>query len=177
MNWVNKRKLPAIEVIKYNNNPCLLLNSLWTTLHSLFNTALHRQVDNNILDEIGNKQVATWALFSKKEFKFVINSSSNSSTSGLDKLSWNHLKSVPKHDNYLSNIITIAKACINLGCWPNHFKRLSTVIISKPNKSSYGSPKLFRPIVLLNMLDKLIEKVIGERIQFHVATNDFIHPS
>jgi len=30
---------------------------------------------------------------------------------------------------------------------------------------------------LLNTLGKLIEKVIGERIQFHVIANDFIHPS
>jgi len=27
------------------------------------------------------------------------------------------------------------------------------------------------------MLGKLIKKVIGERIQFHIASNDFIHPS
>jgi len=51
------------------------------------------------------------------------------------------------------------------------------VIIPKPNKLSYDSPKSFRPIVLLNTLGKLIKKVIGERIQFHVITNNFIHPS
>jgi len=51
------------------------------------------------------------------------------------------------------------------------------VIIPKPNKLSYDSPKLFRPIILLNTLGKLIEKVIGERIQFHVIANDFIYPS
>ncbi len=77
MNWVNKYKLPVMEAIKYNNNPCLSLNSLWTVLHSSFNTALHRQVDINILDEIRNKQVATWALFSKEEFKIAINSCNN----------------------------------------------------------------------------------------------------
>ena len=36
------------------------------------------------------------------------------------------------------------------------------IIIPKPNKSSYDSPKLFRPIILLNMLGKLMKKVIGE---------------
>jgi len=51
------------------------------------------------------------------------------------------------------------------------------VIIPKLNKLSYDSPKLFRPIILLNTLGKLIEKVIGERIQFYVIANDFIHPS
>jgi len=35
----------------------------------------------------------------------------------------------------------------------------------------------FRPIVLLNTMSKLIEKVIGERLQFLTAVNNFIHPS
>ena len=99
------------------------------------------------------------------------------STPRLDKLSWSHLKIILKDDVYIINVIKIANACIDLGCWPNHFKRSSTVIIPKPNKLSYDSPKSFRPIVLLNTLGKLIEKVIGERIQFHVIANDFIYPS
>ena len=42
---------------------------------------------------------------------------------------------------------------------------------------SYDSSKSFRPIVLLNILGKLIKKAIGERIQFHIAANNFIYPS
>ena len=107
----------------------------------------------------------------------MIGSTNSSSTSGPDKLSWNYLKTVLKHDVCLTNIIKIANTYIDLGYWPNHFKILMMVIIPKPNKSSYDSPKSFRPIVLLNMLGKLIEKVIRERVQFHVTSNDFIHPS
>jgi len=51
------------------------------------------------------------------------------------------------------------------------------VIIPKPNKKSYDSSKSFRPIVLLNTVGKLIEKVIRERLQFIMASNNFIHPS
>ena len=51
------------------------------------------------------------------------------------------------------------------------------VIIPKPNKALYDSPKSFRPIVLLNTLRKLTEKVIGERLQFLTASNDFLHLS
>jgi len=52
-----------------------------------------------------------------------------------------------------------------------------TVVIPKPNKQSYNFSKLFRPIVLLNTVGKLIEKVIGKRLQFHTTSNDFIYPS
>ena len=107
----------------------------------------------------------------------MIANCNNSSTLGLDKLSWSHLKTVLKHDKYLTNIINIANACIDLGYWPSYFKRLIIVVIPKPNKQLNNSPKSFRPIVLLNMLGKLIEKVIGERLQFQVTSNNFIYPS
>jgi len=50
-----------------------------------------------------------------------------------------------------------------------------TIVIPKPNKMSYDLPKSFRPIVLLNMLGKLIKKVISDRLQFHIISNNFIH--
>jgi len=51
------------------------------------------------------------------------------------------------------------------------------MIISKPNKIVYDQPKSFCPIVLLNTLDKLIEKIVAERLQFIVANSNFIYPS
>ena len=87
------------------------------------------------------------------------------------------MKSIVNQDDCLINIINIANPCFELGHWPNYFKYLSTIIIPKPNKTSYDQLKAFRPIVLLNTLGKLIEKVIAERLQFTVASNNFIHPS
>ena len=51
------------------------------------------------------------------------------------------------------------------------------VIIPKPNKPAYNNPKSFCPIILLNTIGKLIEKMIAKRLQFHIVKNDFIHPS
>ena len=177
MNWVNKCKLPAIKAIKYNDQQCLNINNLWNALHSTFNTALHHQVDVKILDEIAEKLTFSWPLFSREEFRIAIANCNNTSASGPDKLSWSHLKIILNDDECLDIIIHIANTCIELGYWPLHFKRSTTVIIPKPNKKSYDSPKSFRPIVLLNTVDKLIEKVIGERLQFSTAANDFIHLS
>ena len=92
-------------------------------------------------------------------------------------MSWRHWKLIIKNNDCLSKIINIADACINLGHWPNYFKISTTVVISKPNKTLYDNLKVFRPIVLLNTLGKLVEKVIAERLQFIVASNNFIHPS
>ena len=49
------------------------------------------------------------------------------------------------------------------------------IVIPKPNKESYNFLKSFQPIVLLNMLGKLIKKVIGKWLQFCLISNDFIH--
>ena len=50
-----------------------------------------------------------------------------------------------------------------------------TIIIPKPNKESYNSSKAFCSIILLNTIGKLFKKVIGERLQFHAISNNFIH--
>jgi len=143
----------------------------------MFNTALHCQVDVEILDEIPDKPISPWPSFSKEEFRIAIANCNTTSAPGPDKLSWSYLKIILKDDECLGIIICIANACIELRYWPLHFKRSMTVIIPKPNKKSYDLPKSFRPIVLLNTVDKLIEKVIGERLQFIMAANNFIHPS
>ena len=171
MNWISKCKLPAIKAIKYDGHPCLSLESLWDALHSIFNTTLNRQVDLNILSDIDRKPTSQWYPFSKEEFKQAISKCNDSSVPGPDKLTWHYLKSIVNQDDCLVNIINITNSCFNLGHWPNYFKYSSTIIIPKPNKMLYNQPKAFRPIVLLNTLEKLIKKVIAERLQFTVASS------
>ena len=116
-----------------------------------------------------------WKPFLKEEFKNAISKCNNFSVPSPDKISWKILKRVIDINDYLVSIVNITNACINLGHWPSHFKLSTLIIIPKPNKLPYNSSKLFCPIVLLNILGKLIEKIIGERLQFHTTTNNFVH--
>ena len=113
--------------------------------------------------------------FSEKKFKSFIIKCNNSLTSGPDKLSWRHFKVIINNSSYLKNFINIANVCINLGHWLLHFKTSSSIIIPNPNKALYDFSKMFRPIVLLNMLSKLIEKVISKRLQFQLISKNIIH--
>ena len=174
MNWIKRRKIPAIKAITHDGQPCLTLDSLWKVLHNTFNTALNHQVDSNIIE---HKPSQNWFLFSKEEFKSAISKCSDASALGPDKLTWHHLKFIIKHNSCLTNIVNIADSYINLEYWPEYFKTSSTIIIPKPNKSSYDKLNAFRSIVLLNTLGKLIEKVVANRLQFTVASNNFIHLS
>ena len=52
---------------------------------------------------------------------------------------------------------------------------MTTIIIPKLNKKSYDSLKAYQSIVLLNIISKLFEKVVSERLQFLSISNNFIH--
>jgi len=51
------------------------------------------------------------------------------------------------------------------------------IIISKSNKLVYNNSKAFCPIVPLNTIEKLIEKVISNKIQVHLIISNFLHPN
>ena len=92
----------------------------------------------------------------------MIKKCNNSLAPSPDKLSWIHIKRIVKSEECISKFIDIANTCIDLGHWLFHFKMSMTVVIPKPNKAIYNSPKFFHPIVLLNTMGKLFEKMIGE---------------
>ena len=175
MNWVNKCKLPVVETVKYNRYPCLKIKDLWFALHSSFNMAQNCQVDVEALDEIPSVAFIPWVPFSEEEFISSIAKCNNLSISVPDKLSWRYLKYIVNNKVCLKMIINITNVCFDLGHWPSHFKTSMIIIIPKPNKESYNSSKSFYPIVLLNTLGKLIEKVISDHLQFHAISNNFIH--
>ena len=115
MNWINRHKLLATEAIKFNGQLCIIPDSLWSALHDTFNHTINRQVNVNILNEIKNKSISLWELFSKHEFRKAISKCNNLSVPGPDKITWHHLKIVLKQVECLSNIINITNTCINLG--------------------------------------------------------------
>jgi len=114
------------------------------------------------LKEIPDKEVMSWASFSKAKLINAINKYNNFSTPGPDKLTWRYLKKIIKNKEYIDKLINIANTCIDLDHWPSHFKTSTTIIILKPNKTLYDSAILFHLIVLLNTTGKLFEKIIGE---------------
>ena len=116
-------------------------------------------------------------MFSKNELINVIEKCNNLSAPGPDKLMWSHIKSIIRNDDWICKFIDITNTCIELGHWPSHFKTSITVVIPKPNKTTFDSPKSYRPIVLLNIIRKLFEKIIGECLQFYMISNSFIHSS
>jgi hypothetical protein len=51
------------------------------------------------------------------------------------------------------------------------------VVIPKPGKLLYDTPKLFCLIILLNTLGKMFEKMLSNRLQFEAAEHRVLHPN
>jgi hypothetical protein len=51
------------------------------------------------------------------------------------------------------------------------------VVIPKPGKLLYDTPKLFHLFVLLNTLGKMFEKMLSNRLQFEAAKHGVLHPN
>ena len=51
------------------------------------------------------------------------------------------------------------------------------MIIPKLGKPAYNTHKTFRPIVLLNTLGKLIEKMVARRLQFDTIKYGILYPN
>jgi len=97
INWVKKRKLPAIKAIQFNGQPCIELEDLWYALHSSFNSAQSCEVDLQLLDDIPNKVTESWTLFSRKELINAIEKCNNSLAPGSNKFTWSHIKRIIKN--------------------------------------------------------------------------------
>ena len=68
---------------------------------------------------------------------------SNVSAPGPDHITWCYLKSILADDICAFGILSLANSCITLRHWPRHFKESVSVIIPKPGKPAYDTPKAF----------------------------------
>ncbi|PPQ95966.1 hypothetical protein CVT25_000409 [Psilocybe cyanescens] len=178
MTWVQQHKLPPCEAIQYQGQPCHTLPQLWDTLHNTYNSASDRPFNINVLDFIPDMSVQGWVPFSALEMQEALASCSNVSAPAPDHIKWSHLKMLMHGPTHVFTVLlSLANACLQVGHWPKHFKESMLVIIPKLNKPSYSAPKAFRPIVLLNTVGKLIEKMLSNRIQFDGVASDVFHPN
>ena len=174
MNWIKKKILLAIKTITFEGLLYNTLEVLWNTLHKLYNSAIDHTINPPFLEELPICSPIKWPCFTKQELRNIIAKYSLSSIPGPDHISWRHFCLLIANNICLTKIFDIANSWITLEHWPSHFKNITSVIIPKPNKVAYNSPKDFHSIVLLNTMGKLLERVISNWPQFHTTANNFL---
>lgn len=92
---------------------------------------------------------------------------------GNDNIQGKHLKKLPK--KLVVQLYYIYKGCLKLNYFPNKWKIAIITPIYKAGKQQ-NSPDGYRPISLLSILGKILEKIINNEIQNFLQDNNVIIP-
>ncbi|CAH2208365.1 jg17305, partial [Pararge aegeria aegeria] len=64
--------------------------------------------------------------------------------------------------------LALANKCLELGHFPKSWKEATVVVLRKPSREDYTNPKSYRPIGLLPVLGKILEKLLMNRVKWHI---------
>ena len=84
-------------------------------------------------------------------------------------------KTILKHlnDDSLEKLIKLFNHTVSMGYFPQLFKTATLKLIPKPN-TDHSQPINYRPISLLEVTGKLLEKIINKRLTQHLENNSLI---
>ncbi|KAF8644940.1 hypothetical protein AX14_009330 [Amanita brunnescens Koide BX004] len=174
--WTKPRPPPKYSTIRRGGQPVEDMDTLFKTMHQHFSTSpAAKDISWEAINNIPEREVRSFPPISKKEVWDALRPTANSSAPGPDHVTWRHLKlalSIPETDDALTTLFN--KVCFT-GMWPSHFKDSVSVIIPKPGKPDYSIPKAYRPIALLNMVGKLLTKILANRMQHDAAQYNLLH--
>jgi hypothetical protein len=179
MPWARARKLPVTEaLLNEKGELCNTNEMVFDTLHKTFNATDDRPIDLRRFEEsLPPIPKREWLPFSSQEVTNALTKCVKNTAPGPNNVTWRTLKKIMRGTyDFENSIKAIANACFEVGYWPSHFKKLVSIIIPKLNKPVYDKAKSFRPIVLLNTIGKLIEKMIVIHLQFEGVGSGVVHP-
>ncbi|KAJ0173852.1 hypothetical protein K1T71_011001 [Dendrolimus kikuchii] len=65
--------------------------------------------------------------------------------------------------------LSLVNKCLTLGYFPVVWKQATVVVLRKPGKDEYTRPKSYRPIGLLPVMGKILERLIVNRLMWHLV--------
>ncbi|XP_052754561.1 uncharacterized protein LOC128201476 [Galleria mellonella] len=74
-------------------------------------------------------------------------------------------------------LLAIYNRCLLLSYFPEVWKEAYIKVIPKPGKEDYSIPKSYRPIGLLSLLGKTLEKMMARRLQWDLTARGSLHPN
>ena len=111
-------------------------------------------------------------IIDENEIKSVIKKTKPDKASEFDEISNKILKIMA---NVLSKKLTpIFQTCVNLAYHPRVFKEAHTITLKKTDKKDYITPKVYRPIALLNIMKKILKSIMTQRLINMAETDDLL---
>ena len=94
---------------------------------------------------------------------------------GLDQLTVNILQAV--WGAIGSRVQTIYAACLEIGHHPQTWKKARVVMVPKPGKDDTSNPRNWRPIALLSVLSKGLERYIARWVAYLAVHEKVLSPT
>lgn len=110
--------------------------------------------------------------FTAKEIDRAIKLQNDKKAPGVDAVSANMIKSL--HLSSPNFFHTLYNLCLQLGSFPKLWKQAVVKVIPKPNASKQHSVHSLRPISLLPVMGKILEKLMIDRVMYYLYSNKLL---
>jgi hypothetical protein len=133
-------------------------------------TDLHKQIRLQSQRIVNNPDDRN---FTQTEVKNAVESMDNKKAPGENGITGELFKQI--FETFPNCITTMYNECLRKGTFPNRWKRAKLIPIVKPNKEGSDQVTKYRPISLLNIEGKILEKLLISRINYWAYTTNFIN--
>ncbi|GBO05060.1 Putative protein in type-1 retrotransposable element R1DM [Araneus ventricosus] len=110
--------------------------------------------------------------FSAEEIRAALHTLRLRKTPGMDNISVELLRSINKHCP--ATLLTLLNSCLHLGFFPKSWKNAKLILIGKPDRD-HTIAKNYRPICLLSVISKLLDKLITQRLTHMFKIKGLLH--
>ncbi|KAG8184453.1 hypothetical protein JTE90_002302 [Oedothorax gibbosus] len=127
----------------------------------------HRRLANTFVNPCADRD------FTAREISGVVKSLAHRKAPGLDGISMEFIKAIHCHEPKL--LCFLFNACKRWAFFPQSWKNAKLVLLKNGKDSE--STKAYRPICLLPALGKVLDKLLTQRVYFHLNSEGLLHPS
>ncbi|CAK1577839.1 unnamed protein product [Parnassius mnemosyne] len=121
-------------------------------------------------NRLKSEHITTIRQFTKQEIAHIFKNMSPKKAPGADGLT-SDICQVAFETNP-EVLQALYNKCLMLGYFPKTWKKATIKVIPKPNREDYSQPKSYRPIGLLPVLGKILEKLFVNRVQWQLGKQD-----
>jgi hypothetical protein len=144
------------------------------TQYDLCDERHERRVETTVQGILETEEEAPLEKFRPCDLTKLIKSLKLKKACGIDGIPNECLRHLPRRP--LVHLTHLFNHCLRLSYFPNAWKEAKIITLSKPSKDP-KFPQNLRPISLLSTTGKLFEKVIQNRVQRHLDTNNLLNAS
>lgn len=110
------------------------------------------------------------------EMQTTIKNLKNKKAPGPDNITAGILKIITTNRLFLDQMTNVMNNYVKTGTFPNIWKTAKLIFLEKPQKQP-NDPPSYRPICLVNVLGKVLERLIKDRLEAELDNKNIIHPN